>query len=102
MLIECGRRYHTPSIEGSPPSRVFTSTSARPPASCGCRSRFPTLLTPSSSPGSLHPQDETSALWATRALQVMGMPAGDSVLEYRDRALLKFFSTPEPGSPPPA
>ena len=37
------------------------------------------------------PVDETRALSATRARQVMGMPAGDSVIEYRDRALLKFY-----------
>ena len=37
------------------------------------------------------PVEETRALSATRARQLMGMPAGDSVIEYRDRALLKFY-----------
>lgn len=37
------------------------------------------------------PRDETRALSATRARQLMGMPAGDSVLDYRDRAIVKFF-----------
>jgi site-specific recombinase XerD len=37
------------------------------------------------------PREETRALSATRARQLMGMPAGDSVIEHRDRALLKFY-----------
>lgn len=41
--------------------------------------------------GSSDPRDETKALSATRARQFMGLPAGDSVLDYRDRAILKFF-----------
>ncbi len=40
---------------------------------------------------STDPRDETRALTATRARQLMGMPAGDSVLEYRDRAILKLY-----------
>jgi site-specific recombinase XerD len=36
-------------------------------------------------------RDETRALSATRARQLMGLPAGDSLLDYRDRAILKFF-----------
>src|SRR5436309_10247894 len=40
---------------------------------------------------STDPRDETRALSATRARQLMGMPAGDTVLDYRDRAILKFF-----------
>src|SRR5437588_1276006 len=36
-------------------------------------------------------RDETRALSATRARQLMGMASGDSVIEYRDRAILKFF-----------
>ena len=36
-------------------------------------------------------RDETRALSATRARHLMGLPAGDSVLDYRDRAILKFF-----------
>lgn len=36
-------------------------------------------------------RDETRALSATRARQLMGLPAGDGVLDYRDRAILKFF-----------
>jgi site-specific recombinase XerD len=41
--------------------------------------------------GSSDPRDETKALSATRARQLMGMPAGDSVLDYRDRAIIKVF-----------
>ncbi len=37
------------------------------------------------------PVEETRALSATRARQLMGMPTGDSVIDFRDRALLKFF-----------
>jgi integrase/recombinase XerC len=37
------------------------------------------------------PREETRALTATRARQLMGMPAGDSLLDYRDRAILKFY-----------
>jgi integrase/recombinase XerC len=40
---------------------------------------------------STDPQDETRALTATRARQLMGLPSGDSVVEFRDRAILKFF-----------
>lgn len=36
-------------------------------------------------------REERKALSATRARQLMGMPAGDTVLESRDRAILKFF-----------
>jgi len=36
-------------------------------------------------------REETRALSATRARQLMGLPAGDSLLDYRDRAILKFF-----------
>jgi site-specific recombinase XerD len=36
-------------------------------------------------------RDETRALSATRARQLMGLPAGDGVLDYRDRGILKFF-----------
>ncbi len=36
-------------------------------------------------------RDETRALSATRARQLMGLPAGDGLLDYRDRAVLKFF-----------
>lgn len=41
--------------------------------------------------GTTDPREERRALSATRARQLMGMPAGDSVLDYRDRAVLKFF-----------
>lgn len=41
--------------------------------------------------GSSDPRDETKALSATRARQLMGLPAGDSVLDFRDRAIVKFF-----------
>ena len=40
---------------------------------------------------STDPRDETKALSATRARQLMGLPAGDSVLDYRDRAILKLY-----------
>jgi site-specific recombinase XerD len=40
---------------------------------------------------STDPREETKALSATRARQLMGMPAGDTVLDFRDRAILKFF-----------
>ena len=41
--------------------------------------------------GATDPRDERRALSATRARQLVGLPAGDSVLDYRDRAILKFF-----------
>jgi site-specific recombinase XerD len=41
--------------------------------------------------GSSDPRDETKALSATRARQLMGMPSGDTVFDYRDRAIVKFF-----------
>src|SRR5262249_50782894 len=41
--------------------------------------------------GSSDPRDETKALSATRARQLMGLPAGDSVFDFRTRAILKFF-----------
>jgi integrase/recombinase XerC len=37
------------------------------------------------------PVDETHALTATRARQLMGMPSGDTLLPYRDRALLRVM-----------
>jgi site-specific recombinase XerD len=40
---------------------------------------------------STDPREERKALSATRARQLMGMPAGDTVLDARDRAILKFF-----------
>lgn len=40
---------------------------------------------------STDPRDETKALSATRARQLMGLPAGDSVIDFRDRAILKFY-----------
>src|SRR5204863_8717115 len=36
-------------------------------------------------------REETRALSATRARQLMGLPSGDSVLDFRDLAILKFF-----------
>jgi site-specific recombinase XerD len=36
-------------------------------------------------------REETRALSATRARQLIGLPSGDSLLDYRDRAILKFF-----------
>src|SRR5207245_11158332 len=40
---------------------------------------------------STDPREETKALSATRARQLMTLPAGDSLLDFRDRAILKFF-----------
>lgn len=40
---------------------------------------------------STDPVHETKALTATRARQLMGMPAGDSITDFRDRAILKFY-----------
>jgi site-specific recombinase XerD len=37
------------------------------------------------------PRDETKALSIVRARQLMSLPSGDSVLDYRDRAILKLF-----------
>jgi integrase/recombinase XerC len=37
------------------------------------------------------PVDETKALTATRARQLMGMPAGEDLVDYRDRAILKLY-----------
>lgn len=37
------------------------------------------------------PVDETRALSETRARQLMGMPAGESLRDLRDRAILKFY-----------
>ncbi len=36
-------------------------------------------------------RDETRALSATRARQLMGMPSGDEAIDYRDRAILKLY-----------
>jgi len=47
--------------------------------------------------GSSDPRDETKALSATRARQLMGLPCSDTmfdyrtVFDYRDRAIIKFF-----------
>jgi site-specific recombinase XerD len=41
--------------------------------------------------GSSDPRDETKALSATRARQLKGLPSGDSVLDFRDRAIIQFF-----------
>jgi integrase/recombinase XerD len=37
------------------------------------------------------PREETRALSATRARQLMGLPAGDTIFHARDRAILKFY-----------
>src|SRR5262245_43811875 len=37
------------------------------------------------------PVDETLALSTARARQLLGFPSGDSLLDYRDRAILKFY-----------
>jgi integrase/recombinase XerC len=36
-------------------------------------------------------REETRALTATRARQLMGMPTGDTVVDFRDRAILKLY-----------
>lgn len=36
-------------------------------------------------------REETRALSGTRARQLVGLPAGESVLDYRDRAILKLY-----------
>jgi integrase/recombinase XerD len=41
--------------------------------------------------GSADARDETKALTAARARQLMGMPAGDDLVDYRDRAILKVY-----------
>ena len=41
--------------------------------------------------GSADARDETKALTATRARQLMGMPVGDDLVDYRDRAILKVY-----------
>jgi len=40
---------------------------------------------------STDPVDETEVLSDTRARQLMGMPSGDTVLDSRDRAIIKFY-----------
>jgi integrase/recombinase XerC len=40
---------------------------------------------------SADPVEETRALSAARARQLLGMPAGESVIALRDRAILKFY-----------
>lgn len=40
---------------------------------------------------STDPRKETKALSATRARQLMGMPTADTLLDCRDRAILKFY-----------
>ena len=40
---------------------------------------------------STDPRDETKALSAARARQLIAMPAGETVLDYRDRAILKLY-----------
>jgi len=37
------------------------------------------------------PRDETRALSAARARQLMNMPSGDTLIEHRDRAILKLY-----------
>ena len=37
------------------------------------------------------PVNETKALSATRARQLMGLPVGEDIIAHRDRAILKFF-----------
>ena len=41
--------------------------------------------------GSADPRDETKALSATRARQLMGLPSGEDLVDYRDRAILKLY-----------
>jgi len=51
---------------------------------------------------STDPCEETRSLSAARTRQLVGLPAGNAVLDYRDRAIFKFSSTPALGCPPPA
>src|SRR5262245_58484890 len=96
MSLSSGARWRKPpwpprpSTGESPRSPASTSTSRGSPPSSGCRSRSPThaQFIPR---GSSDPRDETKALSATRARQLMGLPAGDSVFDFRNRAILKFF-----------
>ncbi len=37
------------------------------------------------------PREETRSLSGTRARQLMGLPAGDTLIDFRDRAILKFY-----------
>lgn len=37
------------------------------------------------------PRDETKALTSTRARQLMGLPSGEDLVDYRDRAILKLY-----------
>lgn len=64
----------------------------------GCASEFRLPITVPNpahaqfiSRGSSDPRDETKALSATRARQLMGLPSGDTVFDFRDRAIIKFF-----------
>src|SRR3954452_13002228 len=64
----------------------------------GCASEFRLPITVPNpahaqfiSRGSSDPRDETKALSATRARQLMGLPSGDTVFDFRDRAIVKFF-----------
>jgi integrase/recombinase XerD len=41
--------------------------------------------------GSTDPREETRALSATRARQLLAMSAGESLVDYRDRAVLKLY-----------
>lgn len=43
---------------------------------------------------STDPREETRALSATRARQLIGLPHGESLIDYRDRAILKTFLWP--------
>ena len=40
---------------------------------------------------STDPRDETKALSAARARQLIALPAGETILDYRDRAILKLY-----------
>ena len=51
---------------------------------------------------STDPINETHAMTATRARQLMGLPRGDDVVALRDRAILRSTSIPGPGSTPAA
>jgi len=37
------------------------------------------------------PKDETKALTSTRARQLMGMPASEDIVDYRDRAIIRLY-----------
>ena len=82
--------------DDQPPHRLALELLQVPP---GGRLGVPAARSPCPNPahaqfiprGSSDPRDETKALSATRARQLMGLPAGDTVLDYRDRAIIEVL-----------